>query len=344
MKLLIIGGTVFLGKHLVEAALASGHEVKMFNRGVHDDGLFLEVERLRGDRREDLSALRGRRFDAVIDTCGYVPGAVRASARLLSDTVEHYTFISSQSVYANFDVPGVDESHAVQELSDEQVREAEAIKPEGKVIAVNYGEMYGGLKALCERAVEEEMPGRALSIRAGLIVGPGDYTDRCTYWVRRVASGGEVLAPGQPDRPVQFVDVRDLSEWLVRMAENRTAGIFNATGPARKLSMRELLEACRSASGSDASFTWVSDEFLKEAEVAGWSEMPLWLPAEDNVVNFFSLDCSQAINAGLTFRPPVETARATFEWDRTRDDAKDLRAGLKREREMELLRAWHQKQ
>ncbi len=342
MKLLIIGGTVFLGKHLIEAALARGHEVAMFNRGTHDDGMFPEVERLRGDRREDLSALRGRRFDAVIDTCGYVPVTVRASARLLSESAAHYTFISSQSVYASYDVPGMDEMHTVQKLSDEQVREAEAIKPEGNIIAVNYGEMYGGLKALCERVVEEEMPGRALSIRAGLIVGPGDYTDRFTYWVRRVAAGGEVLAPGDADRPVQLVDVRDLAEWLVRMAENRTAGIYNATGPARKLSMQELLEACRSASGSDASFTWVSDDFLKEAEVAGWSEMPLWLPAEDNVVNFFSVDCGKAINAGLTFRPPVETARAILEWDRTRDG--ELRAGLKLEREMELLRAWHQKQ
>ena len=342
MKLLIIGGTVFLGKRLVEAALARGHEVAMFNRGTRDDGMFPEVERLRGDRREDLSVLRGRRFDAVIDTCGYVPVAVRASARLLSESAEHYTFISSQSVYANYDEPGVDETHAVQKLSDEQVREAEAIKPEGKIIAVNYGEMYGGLKALCERAVEEEMSGRALSIRAGLIVGAGDYTDRFTYWVRRAASGGEALAPGEPERPVQLVDVRDLAEWLVRMAENRTAGIYNATGPAHKLSMRELLEACRSASGSDAGFTWVSDEFLKESEVAGWSEMPLWLDAEHNVANFFSVDCGKAINAGLTFRPLIETARATLEWDRTRDT--ELRAGLKRERETELLRAWHQKQ
>jgi 2'-hydroxyisoflavone reductase len=341
MKLLILGGTVFLGRHLVEAATARGHEVTIFNRGVHDAGLFPEVERLRGDRREDLSALKGRSFDAVIDTSGYVPGAVRASARLLSETAEHYTFISSQSVYANFDAPNLDETHEVLQLTDEQVREAEAIKPDGNIIAVSYGEMYGGLKARCERVVEEEMPGRALSIRAGLIVGPDDYSDRYTYWVRRVAEGGEALAPGSPERPVQFVDVRDLAEWLVRMSENRVTGVFNATGPDYKLSMQAMLEACRSAAESDASLTWVSDEFLKESEVAGWSEMPLWMPAEDNVVNFFSVDCRKAFDAGLTFRSPVETARATLAWDRTRE--KELRADLKSERELELLRAWHSK-
>lgn len=343
MKLLIIGGTVFLGKHLIEAALARGHEVTMFNRGRRDDGMFPEVERLRGDRRTDLSALEGRSFDAVIDTCGYVPSAVRATARLLADKAEHYTFISSQSVYADFDVPHADESHPVQQLTDEQVREAEAIEPGGNIVAVSYGEMYGGLKALCERAVEAEMPGRALSIRAGLIVGPDDYSDRYTYWVRRVAAGGEVLAPGEPERPVQLVDVRDLADWLVRMAESRRTGIFNATGPDGVLTMREMLEACRSASESDATLTWVTDEFLKEAEVAGWSEMPLWLPPEANVVNFFSVDCRKAFEAGLTFRPPAETARATLEWDRQRD-APELRAGLKREREEELLRVWHGKQ
>ncbi|MBV9210892.1 MAG: NAD-dependent epimerase/dehydratase family protein [Acidobacteria bacterium] len=342
MKLLILGGTVFLGRHLVEAALARGHEVTIFNRGVHDAGLFAEVERLRGDRREDLSALEGRSFDAVIDTSGYVPGAVRASARLLSENASHYTFISSQSVYENYDAPGLDETHEVQQLTDEQVREAEAIKPEGNVFAVNYGAMYGGLKALCERAVEEEMPGRTLSIRAGLIVGPDDYSDRYTYWVRRVAEGGETLAPGEPSRPVQFVDVRDLSEWLVRMSEERVTGVFNATGPDYKLSMGEMLEACRVAAESDAVFAWVGEEFLKEAEVKGWSEMPLWLPAEDKVENFFSVNCRKAIDAGLTFRSPVETARATLEWDRTRE-GKELRAGLQRERELELLRAWHSK-
>ncbi len=341
MKILIIGGTVFLGKHVVEAALSRGHEVTTFSRGLHDDGSFPEVEKLRGDRRADLNPLRGRRWDAVIDTCGYVPSAVGASAQILSDAVEHYTFISSQSVYANYDVKGLDENHVVQELTDEQISEAEAIKPDGGIVAVNYGAAYGGLKALCERAAEALMPGRTLNVRAGLIVGPDDYSDRFTYWVRRISQGGEVLAPGNQEQPVQLIDVRDLAEWILNMAERREAGTFNATGPDYKLTMKEMLETCRSASGSDAQFTWVSEEFLKEAKVNGWSEIPLWMHTEDSIVNFFSVDCSKAINAGLKFRPLMETARATLEWDRTRDPDAELRNGLKRDKEIELLEAWH---
>jgi 2'-hydroxyisoflavone reductase len=343
MKILIIGGTIFLGRHVVEAALSRGHEVTLFNRGVHDDGSFPEVEKLRGDRKEDLSALSGRRWDAVVDTCGYIPGVVRASARLLADAVEHYTFISSQSVYADYNEPNIDESYAVSQLTDEQVREAEAIKPSSATTAVSYGEMYGGLKALCERAVEEEMNGRALNVRAGLIVGPHDYSDRFTYWVQRIGQGGEVLAPGNANQPVQLVDVRDLSEWIVRMAEQRQAGVFNATGPDYKMMLGETLEACRSASGSDAKLTWVSEEFIAEEKIEGWSELPLWNPTDANIGNFFSIDSSKAINAGLSFRPVTETARATLEWDSARDSDVELKAGIKPEREKELLEKWHQR-
>lgn len=340
MKLLILGGTIFLGRYLVECALARGHKVTTFNRGRHDSELFPEVEKLHGDRRRDLGKLSGRRWDAVIDTCGYVPSAVRASTRLLFDSVDHYTFISSQSVYASFDVGGIDENYPVQKLTDEQVQEAEMIDPGGGIVAVSYGAMYGGLKARCEQTVEEEMPGRTLSIRSGLIVGPHDYSDRFTYWVRRVAEGGEVLAPGEPDSPVQFVDVRDLSDWIVRMAETRQMGIYNATGPDRKMTMLELLETCRDASDSKTRLIWVSEQFLKDAHVTGWSELPLWLPSEDNIVNFFSVDCGKAIRCGLTFRPLPETARDTLRWDRSRNT--ELRAGLARDRENELLRAWHE--
>lgn len=342
MNLLILGGTVFLGRHLVESALARGHRVTMFNRGRHDSKLFPEVERLYGDRRVDLEKLGGRRWDAVIDTCGYVPSVVGASARLLSQFVERYTFISSQSVYADFEINGIDESYPVQTLTDEQVREAESIKPGDGIVAVSYGAMYGGLKAICERTVEEEMPGRALSIRSGLIVGPNDYSDRFTYWVRRIADGGEVLAPGDYDFPVQFVDVRDLAGWIIRMSETRQTGVFNATGPDRNLTMKEMLATIRDASESNASFTWVSEQFLKDAGVAGWSELPLWLPSEDNIVNFFSVDCCKAKSRGLSFRPLLETARDTLEWDRSRNS--ELRAGLTRDREKELLRAWHESQ
>lgn len=341
MKLLIIGGTIFLGKHTAEAALARGHEVTTFTRGVHEADSNSDIERLHGDRRSDLSALRGRRWDAVIDTCGYVPSAVRASARLLSDTAEHYSFISSQSVYANYDVLGIDENHPVKELTDEQVQEAEEMKPGAGTVAYSYGELYGGLKARCERAAEAEMPGRTANIRAGMIVGPNDYSDRFTYWVRRMAAGGEALSPANANQPVQLIDVRDLGAWLIRLAENRQAGVFNSTGPDYKLTFGEMLEACRSASGSDAELTWVSEQFIEEEKIEGWSELPFWNPTAENIENFFSTDCSKAFKAGLTFRPIAETVADTLAWDQTRDAAIELKAGLKPEREKELLEAWH---
>jgi 2'-hydroxyisoflavone reductase len=184
------------------------------------------------------------------------------------------------------------------------------------------------------------MPGRVLNVRAGLIVGPNDYSDRFTYWVRGMVRGGEALAPGLPSRPVQLVDVRDLAEWLVTMAESRVTGVFNATGPESKLSMGELLDACAAAGRSDTRLMWVSEEFLGRQNVRPWSEMPLWLPAEDKVDNFFSADCSKAIDAGLKFRSIEDTARATLEWDRTRDQSVALRAGLSADRERELLGEW----
>ena len=205
MDVLIMGGTGFLGRHLVEAALGEGHRVTLFNRGSSAPDLFPDVETIKGDRELDLSALSGRRWDAAIDTCGYVPRVVRASARLLADAVDHYTFVSSISVYPDAMEPGSDEDAPVQELLDPTVEEVTA-------------KTYGGLKAICEQAAEEEMPGRVLNVRPGLISGPHDPTDRFTYWPRRISAGGEVLAPDSPERQVQFIDVRDLAAWIVRMS------------------------------------------------------------------------------------------------------------------------------
>ncbi len=218
MDLLILGGTGFLGRHLVERALAYGHRVTLFNRGLSGPDLFPEVETIRGDREGNLSALRGRRWDAVIDTCGYVPRVVRASAALLAGAVDHYTFVSSISVYSDAIEPGADEGAPVKELADPTVEEVT-------------GETYGGLKALCERAAEEEMPGKVLNIRPGLISGPHDPTDRFTYWPRRISAGGEVLAPDRLERRVQFIDVRDLAVWIVKMSAERRTGTYNATDP-----------------------------------------------------------------------------------------------------------------
>ena len=337
MKLLILGGTLFLGRHIVESALRDGHEVTLFNRGQRNPELFPEVEKLRGDRDGALDALRGRSWDAVIDTCGFVPRVVRASAELLAGAVGRYVFISSISVYPDHSRP-VDEDSPVGRLEDESTEEIT-------------GETYGPLKVLCERAVEEALPGRALVIRPGLIVGPHDPTVRFVYWPRRVARGGEVLAPAPPERLVQFIDARDLADWTLRMAESGATGVFNASGPDYDLSWGALLEECRRAMGSDARVTWVDEKFLLENKVEGWSELPLWITDEDPAMRYFmEANCGRALKAGLTFRPLAETIRDTFEWDERRADkgATGDKPGvpvpdatLKPERERELLEAWH---
>jgi 2'-hydroxyisoflavone reductase len=341
MKLLILGGTKFLGRHLVESALARGHEVTLFNRGQLNPELFPEVEKLRGDRDGGLDALKGRRWDAVVDTSGYSPRVVRDSARLLAEAVEHYAFISSISVYKDTSVPGVDEDYPVAAVTDERLREAEALRQSELTAAPFFGEMYGALKALCERAAEEVMPGRVLNVRAGLIVGPHDYTDRFTYWPRRVAEGGEVLAPGDPERQVQVIDARDLAEWVLDMAEAGRAGTFNATGPDYNLTMGRVLETCRGTTGSDARFVWVDERFLLDAGVGPWMEMPLWTPASDEGNrHIMGLSVGKALAAGLKFRPLSETVRDTLEWDLTRPADTQRRAGLAREKEREVLDAW----
>jgi 2'-hydroxyisoflavone reductase len=324
MDVLILGGTGFLGRHLVEAALGSGHRVTLFNRGIKAPDLFPQVETIEGDREVDLSALSGRRWDATIDTCGYVPRVVRAFAKTLADAVDHYTFVSSISVYPDDIVPGANEESPVQELPNPRVEEVT-------------GATYGGLKALCERAVEEEMPRRVLSVRPGLISGPHDPTDRFTYWPRRIAAGGKVLAPDRPERGVQFIDVRDLAAWIIEMAAERRTGTFNATGPDYKLEMGQLLEACKVV-GVEAELIWVSEDFLEEHGVEPFTELPLWVPRKYD--GLLDADCGKAIEAGLTFRSLSETIEDVLDWDRARPVGTELVAGLTPEREQELLRAW----
>jgi 2'-hydroxyisoflavone reductase len=341
MKILILGGTRFLGRHFVEAALGRGHEVTLFNRGQLNPNLFPEVEKLRGDRDGGLEALRGRRWDTVLDTSGFSPRVVRDSARLLADAVEHYTFISSISAYRDTSVPGVDENYPVAVIDDERLREAESLTQTELTTAPFFGELYGALKTLCERAAEDEMPGRVYSVRAGLIVGPHDYSDRFTYWPRRVAEGGDVLVPGAPERQVQFIDARDLAAWVLDMAERRRAGVYTASGPDYRLTMGRLLKECRDATGGDARFVWMEEKFLLDAGLQPWIEVPLWTTGEDAGNRYFmSLNVDKAIGDGLTFRPVAETARDTLEWDLTRSPDAERRAGLAREREREVLAAW----
>lgn len=324
MNLLILGGTVFLGRHTVEAALARGHEVTLFNRGQHSPELFPDVEKLRGDRDGDLSALVGRRWDAVIDPSGYVPRLVSDSAKLLADAVEHYTFVSSLSAYASFAEPNQNEDAPLATMDDPTI---EAIT----------GDTYGPLKVLSEQAAQAAMPGRVAVIRPGLIVGPHDPTDRFTYWPVRVAKGGDLLAPAPADYPVEFTDVRDLAKWMVRVAEQRIAGVFNASGPATPATLGGLLETCREISSSDARFVWADEAFLRENEVQPWSQLPLWIGNGPEYDGFSRYDCSRAIATGLTFRPVAETVAATLEWAQSQPADHTWRAGLSAEREAELL-------
>lgn len=326
MRLLIFGGTGFLGRFIVEAALARQHTITLFNRGLTNTELFPQLEQLHGDRNHDLKLLDERVWDAVIDTNGHIPRHVRASASFLAEKVEHYTFLSTTSVYANYRQVPMTENSPVRELEDPTIEE---LTPE----------TYGGRKALAERYVEQILPGRVLVIRPGLVVGPHDTTDRFTYWPHRIAQGGEVLAPGDPEQPVQFIDVRDLAAWIIAMVEMRQAGIFNTKGPESTLTMRQFLEKCREVSGSDARFEWVSESFLLARQVAPYTQLPLWVPSE--MKGFSRFDCSKALTAGLRFRPLMETIQDVLAWNTARLANYILRAGLTPDRERQLLNEWH---
>jgi 2'-hydroxyisoflavone reductase len=351
MKLLILGGTRFVGRHLVTAALARNHEITLFNRGKHrgknPPAALTGVETIHGDRNSDLAKLQGRRWDAVVDTCEYLPRTVRASAEILCHSVDRYVFISSLSAYADLSVVGVDETAPLATLTSEQLEQANEIDSSGQASAMTYGKMYGGLKALCEQAAEEVLPNRVLIIRPGLIVGSYDYSDRFTYWVVRVARGnevGEVLAPGRPDCYVQLIDVRDLAEWTVRMIERKETGVYNANGLPHNLTIERVLEECKLASDSDASFTWVSDSFLMQEKVAPLTEMPLWLPEEaaPHLKGFMSINCEKSVGAGLSFRRLNDTIRDTLTWHETNRVDKELKAGIDPDKEQRLLRKWHE--
>lgn len=333
MKVLVLGGTRFLGRHLVAALLARHHEVTLFNRGRSAPGLFAQVEQLRGDRADGaagLAALAGRRWDAVIDTCGYVPRVVRASCEALRAAADSYVFISSISVYADFSAAELTEEAPLATLDDPATEDVMA--------------HYGALKAACEREVEAAFGERAFLVRPGLIVGPFDPTGRFTYWPQRIAAGGEVLAPGDRQAPLQFIDVRDLAEWIVRALTRGPAGAYNATGPAMPLAFGEFLAACQATLvPPPAVVTWCSERFLLEQGVAPWTGLPLWVPAAEAGIHRVSV--RRALAAGLSFRPLAATVADTLAWVKSADfvPPSGLYAdvGLSREREADLLRTWH---
>src|SRR6185369_3103871 len=340
MKLLIIGGTRFVGRHLVAAALSRGHEVTLFNRG--NSPMFARpagVDVIVGDRNTDLDRLQGRQWDAVVDTCGYLPSSVKAAAELLFGAVDRYVFISSQSAYADVSVPGVVETSPLATLTSEQLAEAYRTDSSGYP---SYGALYGGLKALCEQTIEQVMPGRALIIRPGLIVGPYDYTDRFAYWVWRVSRGGEVLSPGKPEKSLQFIDARDLAEWTVKMVEDGMVGVYNASGVPNTVTMKLLLDECKEVAGSDAEFIWVDEAFLLAEKVAPWSDMPLWMPEEaaPDFKGFMFVDCEKAVAAGLRTRSLGETISDTFNWWKSERADERPAAGIDREKERMVLGKW----
>jgi 2'-hydroxyisoflavone reductase len=337
LRFLILGGTGFIGPHEVTYALARGHKLTLFNRGKAPHAWPGEVEELIGDRNTgDLKALAGREWDVCIDNPTTLPFWVRDAGQALHGKVGRYIFISTISVYAANDAPA-DETAALAPYAgkDPMAETADTLRASG-------GELYGPLKALSEQEAEKQFPGMTTVIRPGLIAGPGDETDRFTYWPVRLARGGEVLAPGDGSDPVQFIDARDLAEWTIRMAEARTTGVFNATGPATPMTMSAMLAGIRVALKSDAKLTWVPTDFLEAEKVSPWSDLPVWVPAKGDSAGFARRSIRKALAAGLTFRPLGTTAvdtLAAFRQLPAERQAK-LKAGLAPEREVALLTKW----
>ena len=327
MKILIIGGTVFLGRHLVTIAQERGHEVTIFTRGKHNPDIFDNVEKLRGNRDGELDALLDKKWDAVIDTCGYYPRIVKQSVEMLKDKVEHYTFVSSISVYGDFSKIGITEDDEVGKIADETIEEITE-------------ESYGPLKALCENEVTKVFGENALIVRPGLIVGPHDPSGRFTYWVKRLQEGGKVLIPGEEKLKTQFIDVRDLAGWIIEKIEEKLSGTFNVTGPEQDLAFEELMQNISKIYEKDYDFVKVPDNFLLENQVIPYMELPLWIPqTEEKYQGFDSVSIQKALDQGLKFRPLKNTILDTLDWYSSLEK-QNFPAGMKAEREEELIMKW----
>ena len=330
MKLLVLGGTGFVGPHTIRYALERGHDVTMFNRGRTNPGLFPDVERLIGDRQNDLESLKGRDWDAVLDIPATNPDWVRDAAQLLKDRVGQYLFVSTESVYSAMSAAGMDETAPVFQREEGDERQGRELP-------------YGLAKALAEEQARIAFPGNATVVRPGLIVGPGDPTDRFTYWPVRIERGGEVMAPGDGKDPGQLIDGRDLAAFMIHLVERGTAGTLNANGPLDPYSFDELLYGIRAVTTGRVKFTWVGSDFLEEQGVRPWGHMPVWVPRDGESGGLNQMSNARAVSAGLRFRSLAETAHDTLEWHATRPEERqrELRAGLTAEREAEVLQAWH---
>lgn len=333
LNILVLGGTGFIGPHIVQYMLDRGHTVTLFNRGRSNTDLFPELENLIGDRNDDLEALKGRTWDVCFDNNASRIPWVELSTEVLRDSVGRYFYVSSRSAYADTSAVPMTAAHPTHTYETAGVsRDADRMELP-----------YGLQKALCERRVMEVFGDRHCIVRPGLIIGPGDETDRFTYWPVRIHRGGEVLAPSDGTDPIQIIDVRDLSEWMVRLAENGTTGIYNGVGPRTPRPIAELLYGIRAVTTAETTFTWVPYDFLMEHEVRPYSGMPAWMPPIPGREGFARFDLTPEVESGLTFRPLADTAMATLEYHFSRPPERqaELRAGISAEREAEVLRAWH---
>jgi 2'-hydroxyisoflavone reductase len=334
MNVLVVGGTGFLGGAVADAATTAGHAVSIFARGRTKRQAAPLVETLVGDRFGDLSSLRDRRFDLVVDTCAFSPDAVAELLEALSPATGRYALISSVSAYADLSKPNMDETAPTSRATPEQLAMAQALPADQRSSAASYGTAYGALKREAELVALSRLGDRALILRAGLLVGAGDYTDRLTYWVRRIDRGGTIPLPGDPERPVQLIDVRDAAAFIVTAGEKGMSGTFNLTG--RPVSMASVFEACREVTASDARFVWRPEADIRAAGLAPWTEVPLWLPSSDAAFRYLlEISTDRAFAAGLKVRPLQETLRDILDWDRRR--ATPLKAGMPPEKEARLL-------
>jgi 2'-hydroxyisoflavone reductase len=325
MNVLVVGGTGFLGGAIVDDAIAAGHDVTVFTRGRRRRRVPDSVKTLDGDRHGDISMLKTRRFDLVADTCAFAPDTVLRLLNSLS-YIGCYALVSSASVYDSFSLPGTNEDSPTSRASHEQLAVAQNLSSDQRASADSYGDAYGPLKREAEIAALDRLGDRAFILRSGLLAGAGDYTDRLTYWVRRIDQGGQVAAPGDPQRLVQLIDVRDAAAFIVAGASRGLNGIFNLTG--QPVSMAFLLESCRSAAGSSAELMWIEEETIKAAGIEAWTEIPLWLPSSNDQYKYFlEISTAKALAHGLQVRPLGETLMSVLSWDRTRR-TEPLKAGL----------------
>lgn len=339
LRILILGGTGFTGPFQVRYALERGHKVTVFNRGrTHPGELPKEAEQLLGDRNGQLDALKGRTWDVVIDIPATLPVWVRDAASILKGNADRYVYISSTAVYADVSKTGIEETAPLAKYTG-----ADAMKETNATMRASNFALFGPLKAQSEAEAEKWFPGKTLVVRPGYIVGPGDESDRFTYWPVRVERGGEMLAPGHASDPIQIIDARDLAEWIIRMVEQGTVGAFNAVGPKSKLTMGAMLNSIKSTTKSDARFTWVEDDFLREQNII--DNIPIWASTKGTEIGYLTTNGQKAISHGLTFRPLPDTVRATLEWFRKQTPERQIRmrAGIRAEQEAKVLAAWHAK-